>query len=166
MTTKKRDMKGMLKSSMQEEDRFLDQRFKAADVALGVSDQSTMSATTDVDTEKTPPQNPKTEKKSLYHSKDKPIPESRPTEVIDEPSPPKLKPSKRETGLIRDTFSMPATDHAMIAEIRQLLIEEHALVLNKSEILRAGLHALRDFSPSARLRVAKSIETLKPGRKS
>lgn len=153
---RKRDMKGMLKSSMQEEDKVLDQRFRAADIALGVANQPTTSATTSVDSEITPPQD-------SHRSPDQTLLQDNSTEHITKPS--QMRPSKRETGVIRDTFSMPATDHAMIAEIRQLMIKEHALVLNKSEILRAGLHALRDFSPSARLRAAQSIETLKPGRK-
>lgn len=74
---------------------------------------------------------------------------------------------KPDQGLqvVRDTFSMPINDHKLIQDLRQLLIEEHALVLNKSEILRAGLHALRDMPSGERLTAAQSIENLKPGRK-
>ena len=68
--------------------------------------------------------------------------------------------------VVRDTFSMPKGDHGLIQELRQQLIEEHGLVLNKSEVLRAGLHALRDMPPQKRLAAARSIENLKPGRKS
>ena len=67
--------------------------------------------------------------------------------------------------VVRDTFSMPQDDHQLIQELRQQLIHEHSVVLNKSEILRAGLHALRDLPAGKRLAAARSIETLKPGRK-
>lgn len=67
--------------------------------------------------------------------------------------------------VVRDTFSMPKGDHGLIQELRQQLIQEHGVVLNKSEVLRAGLHALRDMPPQKRLTAARSIENLKPGRK-
>jgi hypothetical protein len=67
--------------------------------------------------------------------------------------------------VVRDTFSMPPADHDLIQELRQQLIQEHGVVLNKSEILRAGLHALQELPAEQRLAAAQSIETLKPGRK-
>ena len=75
------------------------------------------------------------------------------------------KKARQAQQVVRDTFSMPSDDHKLIQELRQLLIEEHAIALNKSEILRAGLHALRKMPPQKRLAAARSIENLKPGRK-
>lgn len=74
--------------------------------------------------------------------------------------------SRRATQkVIRDTFSMPEGDHALIGELQEQLVREHALVLNKSEILRAGLHALRSMPGSQRMKAARSVENLKRGRK-
>ena len=75
------------------------------------------------------------------------------------------KKSPESQPVVRDTFSMPKGDHGLIQELRQQLIQEHGVVLNKSEILRAGLHALRKMPPQKRLAAARSIENLKPGRK-
>lgn len=67
--------------------------------------------------------------------------------------------------VVRDTFSMPEDDHRLIQEIRHSLVKEHDLVLNKSEILRAGLHALKKMPSKDRLAAARSIEIIKPGRR-
>lgn len=67
--------------------------------------------------------------------------------------------------VVRDTFSMPEDDHRLIQEIRHSLVKEHDLVLNKSEILRAGLHALKKMPSKDRLAAAQSIEIIKPGRR-
>ena len=68
--------------------------------------------------------------------------------------------------VIRDNFSMPAEDYALIEEIRQRLIREHAVVRNKSEVLRAGLRALAEMSSQEILEASDRVKQLKPGRKS
>jgi len=67
--------------------------------------------------------------------------------------------------VIRDNFSMPEEDYALIEEIRQRLIREHAVVRNKSEILRAGLLALARMSSSELATALERVTALKPGRK-
>lgn len=67
--------------------------------------------------------------------------------------------------VIRDNFSMPEEDYALIEEIRQRLIREHAVARNKSEILRAGLLALAGMSSSELASAVDRVTALKPGRK-
>jgi hypothetical protein len=67
--------------------------------------------------------------------------------------------------VIRDNFSMPEEDYALIEEIRQRLLKEHAVARNKSEVLRAGLRALSDMESAELLDAMEQIKILKPGRK-
>lgn len=66
--------------------------------------------------------------------------------------------------VIRDTFSMPPADHQLIGELRDRLVQEHALVLNKSEILRAGLIALSAMTPPQIKSAATKVAKVKAGR--
>ena len=74
------------------------------------------------------------------------------------------KKKKRRKTVVRDTFSLPEEDYAIIEEIRQRLIREHAIVKNKSEVLRAGLKLLQALDSETLLEVAEQVESLKPGR--
>ena len=74
------------------------------------------------------------------------------------------KPNPRKK-VIRDNFSMPEEDYALIDEIRKRLIREHAVVRNKSEVLRAGLLALAKMSSQEMLEASDRVKQLKPGRK-
>lgn len=69
--------------------------------------------------------------------------------------------------VIRDSFTMPQNDHAKIAELKQLCLKT-GMKVKKSELLRAGLHALVKLS-AAQLKVALSglekIETGRPRKK-
>lgn len=67
--------------------------------------------------------------------------------------------------VIRDNFSMPENDYALIEEIRERLIKDHAIVRNKSEILRAGLKVLQTLNSGELLDAAEKVELLKPGRR-
>ena len=66
--------------------------------------------------------------------------------------------------VIRDNFSMPEEDYALIEEIRQRLLRESAVAKNKSEVLRAGLRLLQRLDPGALLEAAEDVKSLKPGR--
>ena len=66
--------------------------------------------------------------------------------------------------VIRDNFSMPEEDYAIIEEIRQRLIREHSIVKNKSEVLRAGLKLLQKLDSETLLEAAEDVKSLKPGR--
>ncbi|RFF27212.1 MULTISPECIES: hypothetical protein [unclassified Wenzhouxiangella] len=67
--------------------------------------------------------------------------------------------------VVRDAFSMPDEDYQLIEAIRQRLIKEHALVRNKSEVLRAGLRVLSEMSSEELLSALEEVRVLKPGRK-
>ena len=67
--------------------------------------------------------------------------------------------------VIRDNFSMPPDDYALIEEVRQRLLKEHAMARNKSEVLRAGLLVLSEMSSSELARAIDRVTVLKPGRK-
>lgn len=138
MNPPKRDMKSLLKDSLVAEDKATQDRFARADIALGHRDSA-------------------------------PSPQKRSPKKAGEGAAADAKPRKKHRPpaqkVIRDTFSMPEGDHALIAELQEQLVRENALVLNKSEILRAGLHALRSMPGAQRMKVAQSVENLKRGRK-
>ncbi len=50
-----------------------------------------------------------------------------------------------QTKVVRDGFSMPADDYALIAELQAQCLKA-GIAATKSEVLRAGLHALRQMS--------------------
>ena len=60
--------------------------------------------------------------------------------------------------LVRDSFTMPADDFALVGVLksRALHVQRPA---KKSELLRAGLHALSGLSPQA---LAKALDALAP----
>ncbi len=60
--------------------------------------------------------------------------------------------------LVRDSFTMPSDDFALVGVLkgRALQVQRPA---KKSELLRAGLHALSGLSPQA---LAKALDALVP----
>ena len=66
--------------------------------------------------------------------------------------------------VVRDSFTTPATDHRLIREL-QILYAREGILLNKGEVLRAGLHALTRMTPDELAAVADRIEHMKSGRK-
>lgn len=75
------------------------------------------------------------------------------------------KPPVKKTKLIRDSFTFPETDYALIGALKQRAIKA-GKEIKKSEILRAGLIALNQLPDEKLLEVLNGIETLKPGRPS
>jgi hypothetical protein len=72
------------------------------------------------------------------------------------------KPPKRQK-LVRDSFTMPRDDYALIAALKERIVAVRQPT-RKSELLRAGLHALMAL-PDARLVAAlEGLAPLKPGR--
>jgi hypothetical protein len=65
---------------------------------------------------------------------------------------------------VRDNFSMPASDYAIIAELRQRCLKSGVSV-TKSEVVRAGLHALEELRTEELLKVLSNLEKLKPGKR-
>ncbi|MDR3430231.1 hypothetical protein [Silvimonas sp.] len=81
-----------------------------------------------------------------------------PVEVVVETSKKKKKPK-----VIRDSYTIPESDYAKLAELKKKSLEL-GIHVKKSELLRAGLHALEAL-PVARLKtLLGKIENIKTGR--
>lgn len=65
--------------------------------------------------------------------------------------------------VIRDSFTMPSQDYEKIAQLKTRCLKIGVSV-TKSEVLRAGLHALENMSEEAFRKVLQSIEKVKSGR--
>ena len=65
---------------------------------------------------------------------------------------------------IRDIFTMPPDDHALIDTLRKTCTRAD-IDATKSLIIRAGLHALNAMSETELLELVGGLERLKPGRK-
>jgi len=65
--------------------------------------------------------------------------------------------------VIRDGFTMPASDYSLIAQVQATSLQA-GLVVTKSEVLRAGLHALSQMSCSELKEVISSLQKVKAGR--
>ena len=73
------------------------------------------------------------------------------------------KPARHKDKLVRDSFTMPRTDFALIQQLKdRALAFRH--VAKKSELLRAGLHALAGMDRAALQAMLTSLPTLKSGR--
>jgi hypothetical protein len=73
------------------------------------------------------------------------------------------KPAKQRVRLVRDSFTMPEPDFALIAalKLRALTAQREA---KKSELLRAGLHALMALDGAALVAALGHLQPLKMGR--
>jgi hypothetical protein len=67
------------------------------------------------------------------------------------------------TKVVRDGFSMPAADHALIATIQSTAMQA-GFHMSKSEVFRAALRVLSELSAEELQRVYASLERVKPGR--
>ena len=74
-----------------------------------------------------------------------------------------LAPARAQGAAIRATFSFPAADHALLAELRSRCLAA-GLSPSKSELVRAGLHALTALSAPDLAAALDRLEKLKPGR--
>jgi len=73
----------------------------------------------------------------------------------------KLKSAKVK--VVRDSFTMPQNDYAKIGELKQVCLKA-GLQVKKSELLRAGLHALSKLSATQLKLAIAQIEQVKTGR--
>jgi hypothetical protein len=73
--------------------------------------------------------------------------------------------SKAETKVkvVRDSFTMPQNDYAKIAELNQVCLKA-GMHVKKSELLRAGLHALCKLSVVQLKQTIAQMEQIKTGR--
>ena len=65
--------------------------------------------------------------------------------------------------VIRDGFTMPTEDYDLIAKLRNRGLEA-GYDSNKSEVLRAGLHALTSMSTTELIQVLQTLSKVKTGR--
>lgn len=65
--------------------------------------------------------------------------------------------------LIRDSFTFPASDYALIGELKEKAVQAGKDV-KKSELLRAGLAALASMSTAQLLKAVDGVERIKTGR--
>jgi hypothetical protein len=73
------------------------------------------------------------------------------------------KPAKQRVRLVRDSFTMPETDFALIAALKARAMGAQREA-KKSELLRAGLHALMALDGKALVAALGRLEPLKLGR--
>lgn len=69
----------------------------------------------------------------------------------------------KKVPVIRDTFSFPDFDYALLSQLQNALLKNGHNV-SKSELVRAGLKTLAQMSPPQLIKTAKAVEKLKPGR--
>lgn len=87
-----------------------------------------------------------------------PILAPRPSKAPKAPKPPKLRQKP-----VRDSFTMPASDFALIATLKARLLAVKRET-KKSELLRAGLHVLAALNPRALVATLGQLEAIKVGR--
>jgi hypothetical protein len=64
--------------------------------------------------------------------------------------------------VVRANFSMPVADYELIGRLRERC-SQHGTILSRSEILRAGLHALHHLPSPQLVQIIHSLERLRPG---
>ena len=65
--------------------------------------------------------------------------------------------------MVRDSFTIPKTEYAQIAEMKQRAMAL-GLEVKKSELIRAGLTLLKSISDTAFRKALGNVPTLKTGR--
>lgn len=69
-----------------------------------------------------------------------------------------------EQGIVRrDTFTFPRSDYQIIETLKEQCLRA-GVAVSKSEIIRAGLHALKNLDETQLLEVVKGIEKIKTGK--
>ena len=74
---------------------------------------------------------------------------------------PQLKPGGG-TATVRDTFSFPQPDHELLSELQGRCLAD-GFTASKSELVRAGLHALARMKLQVLRQTVESLEKRKPG---
>ena len=69
----------------------------------------------------------------------------------------------KKVKLIRDSFTMPSFDYALIAALKLKALGSK-IVLKKSELLRAGLHALAKLEVKQLVALVATLAVVKTGR--
>lgn len=71
----------------------------------------------------------------------------------------------QKSSVVRDTFSMPPGDYALIEALRTTAAKE-GRISSKSEIVRAGLNTLDMLESQGLVEALNRLEKVAPGRKS
>jgi hypothetical protein len=73
------------------------------------------------------------------------------------------KKTKHKMKVVRDSFTMPQNEYAMISRIKDICLKAKMHV-KKSEVLRAGLILLAELDPGQLKRAMGGLEKIKTGR--
>ena len=74
-----------------------------------------------------------------------------------------MKPPPSPEKVVRDSFTMPPNDYSLINNVQAKLLKA-GVHITKGEVLRAGLHALKDLALPDLKKVVKRVEKVKVGR--
>jgi len=82
-------------------------------------------------------------------------------------SPPAPEPvqAPQKSLVVRDTFSLPPNDYALINALRRIAAKEGRISTSKSEVIRAGLQALHQLEGQDLIQALDRLEKILPGRK-
>ncbi len=75
----------------------------------------------------------------------------------------KKKSAEQKVKVVRDSFTMPQSDYALIAELKEKALNG-GMHIKKSELLRAGLRLLAKSSAAQLKRAVAELEKIKTGR--
>jgi hypothetical protein len=78
---------------------------------------------------------------------------------------PEVKEQPQKERVVRDSFTLPSGDYDLIAAIRQRCLSS-AINVTKSEVIRAGLHALMEMPEEDLVVLVNNLEKVKTGRPS
>ena len=93
----------------------------------------------------------------------KPVPAPKMVSAKPAKKPKKNKHAEVKKNVVRDSFTMPHDDYVKIAELKQAALKA-GMHLKKSEVLRAGLHALCRLSATQLKEALTGLEKIKTGR--
>jgi hypothetical protein len=75
----------------------------------------------------------------------------------------KKKADEKKNKVVRDSFTMPHIDYALIAELKEKALGS-GIQVKKSELLRAGLRMLAKSSAAQLTKAVADLEKIKTGR--
>ena len=69
----------------------------------------------------------------------------------------------RHSTTVRDTFSFPEPDHQLLSKLQERCLS-NGFAASKSELVRAGLHALTQMTPQVFRQAIAALDKIKRGR--
>jgi hypothetical protein len=78
---------------------------------------------------------------------------------------PEPVPTSQKSLVVRDTFSLPPNDYALINALRRTAAKEGRISTSKSEVIRAGLQTLHLLKAEDFILALDRLEKILPGRK-